>query len=466
LDGDGQNYTVIVRDLYSQNLRQGAGGYGFSGYELRVASALMSNGTLSGGTFRPNPDMYRADADIYLFFLSGNGVLATQPTVDPWYRFNVRSNETHNGVGGVNPGGYYSSTEAASPLGCAMQHQFCKGPDETETSCGPLSSYDDAVRGALPIFNINIEAGRSWMDGLAEIYSTDMDASRFLWLLSIFQHYSPGLDSAVVTLGSQSLADFTGLSMLQASLVDTANGARDPNIASLYQNATNNGQKSICQNQKILGNSYTSISVFGLLFTYILGSLVILIFLTLEPIISRGHKGLEKAYQWKTNELLHLQGLAFEARSKGQGDWERCLKSVPIPKDKEQVFPPLEWADLEQPRYRLSQDSVLEQPETTTPAAPTTDTANTNYATEDRDQIPREPPRLPVETPENDSIPAHHGTPLMSDYLQTDSNHQYLANISDDAFQRNNLRFSTQIHAFVPPARPLEPSPRTRERRG
>ena len=121
------------------------------------------------------------------------------------------------------------------------------------------------MRGALiPLFNISIEAGRDWMDGLIDMYSTDTHASRFLWLLSIFQHYSPGLAAADGALGSHSLASRRtlqsglqgpisdeqwkldvgdwrniSLSILQASFLDTANGPTDPNIARLYRNATN-----------------------------------------------------------------------------------------------------------------------------------------------------------------------------------------------------------------------------------
>ncbi|KAI0859895.1 hypothetical protein F4860DRAFT_515391 [Xylaria cubensis] len=387
LDGDGSDYTVIVRDIYSQNIKQSAAGYGFSGYGLLVASALMSNGTPSAGTFRPNPDMYRADSDIYLFFLSGNGVLATEPTDDEWYRFKVRSNETYNGVRGGNQDGYYMLAEAASPLGCTMQTQYCKGPVATDTSCGPLSSYDDAVRGALPLFNISIEAGRDWMDGLIDMYSTDTHASRFLWLLSIFQHYSPGLDAAASTLGTHSLASQRtlqgglqgpisdeqwkldvgnwwniSLSMLQASFVDTANGPTDPNIARLYRNATNPGQKSLCQNQKILSTSYISVNFFGVAFTYVTGFLIILLGYTLVPMLSRGKKNSEKAKQWKCNEILHLQGLAYEGGAREKGEWERWWRSVPMPENKEQTFSPLKWAGSKQ-----SADSRLEMPVSSQP---------------------------------------------------------------------------------------------------
>ncbi|KAI0424132.1 hypothetical protein F5Y09DRAFT_353746 [Xylaria sp. FL1042] len=485
LDGDGSNYTVIVRDVYSQNIRQSAAGWGFSGYGLLVASALMSNGTPSAGTFRPNPDMYRADSDTYLFFLSGNGVLATQPTDDPWYRFKVRSNETDNGLRGVNMDGYYMSAEAASPLGCTMQTQFCKGPDANDASCGPLSSYDDAVRGALSLFNIDIEAGRDWIDGLTDMYSTDTDASRFLWLLSIFQHYSPGLDAAVSTLGSYSLASQRtlqsglqgpisdeewkldvgnwwniSLSMLQASFVDTSNGPTNQNIARFYRNATNRGQQSVCQNQKILSTSYISVNVFGLAFTYIVGSLIILVFFTLEPMLSRGEKGLEKADQWKGNEVLHLQGLAYGARD----EWESCPNPVPIPNNKDQTFGPLKWADSRQSEHRHPGTNLSDQPETPSFSSSARSPGVAYNGLEDHTHGEEGPVRMLVRESEAEPFLEQRRRPSMTSYPQTSSHYQHTL-ISNNTPLDDNLRFPSRNTAFVPPLQPPELSPRVRGQR-
>jgi hypothetical protein len=39
--------------------------------------------------FIPDANLHREDADITLFFLSGNGVVSVTPIYDPWYRMSL-----------------------------------------------------------------------------------------------------------------------------------------------------------------------------------------------------------------------------------------------------------------------------------------------------------------------------------------------------------------------------------------
>ncbi|KAI1733797.1 hypothetical protein F4680DRAFT_471702 [Xylaria scruposa] len=377
------NYTVIVQDTYSQNKPKTDKSM-LSGYGLEVASSITYEGTSGEGNFVPESDLQRPDADIDLYFLSGNGIVSAQPVNDPWYRSNVLSNLTYYYSGSssnwtAQPLQVYQPVEAASPLGCATQYQICKGPIATNDSCGPLASFNDAWTGALLLFNISFNDQRTYTEEqIIEAYSPDHAASRALWLATAMENYPSSLTQAVQSLGSHSLTSERSLSnqvqgplpddqwkldvgnwwnitlsLLQASLVDTANGPVEPVLKRNKRNATNTGQKSLCQNQKIISTSYMSFSLFGLYFTYITGLFIILLSFALQPVLSCAQKRWKNReyenLEWISNETLQLQRLAYE--ESGQGDWSKCLDSIPVMID-DQELGPLNLSDPEHPMLR------------------------------------------------------------------------------------------------------------------
>ncbi|TGJ84886.1 hypothetical protein E0Z10_g3891 [Xylaria hypoxylon] len=385
---ENSNYTLIIRDTYSQNIAQ-TNGFAFSGYGLELTYSLTVDGTSTAGTFQPEPDLQRSDADIYMFFLSGNGVVTNAPLNDPWYRSNIQSKYNRSSFGSdgsspiYNTETVYQPAEAASPLGCTLQIQVCKGTVANNNSCGPLASLNDGLFGALPFFDIDPEDFSKYdtMDKIIEAYSSNNEASRFLWFLQILQNYPAQIAGPAQQLGSQSLASYTSLTaqiqgplpddqwkldvsnwwnitlaLIQASFVDTANGPTDPNVAIIKTNATNSGQKSLCQNQKIVSTSYISVSLFGLYFTYITGSLIIIASFVLEPLLSYVQKRWKKReyenLEWMTNQTLQLQRLAYE--ESGQGEWSKCLDSIPVTAS-DQELSPLNLTDPEHPRLRHPQ---------------------------------------------------------------------------------------------------------------
>lgn len=95
--------------------------------------------------------MVRKDADIHLIFLSGNGVIFTQPSDDLWYHLDSTSSFFSLSTDGQGKH-LYAPREPASPLGCASQYQFCSTAFPGTSGCGPLVSLRDAITGAAPFF--------------------------------------------------------------------------------------------------------------------------------------------------------------------------------------------------------------------------------------------------------------------------------------------------------------------------
>jgi hypothetical protein len=97
-------------------------------------------------------DSIEADGDILMVFLSPNGVVFSQATDDEWYRANVSGG--YVALPDSPDAQVYWLDEAASPMGCVKQWQWCNLGLPQDHRCGPLASYYDAVYGAASLFNL------------------------------------------------------------------------------------------------------------------------------------------------------------------------------------------------------------------------------------------------------------------------------------------------------------------------
>jgi len=93
--------------------------------------------------------------------------------------------------------------------------------------------------------------------------------------------------------------------------------------------------------------------MFGLLFTYILGALIISMSFALDPIMRYMHRRRKyKQYQyleWRTNGALQLHRLAQDEL--GYGKWSGCTDTVPVTRPGD-ALADLNISDLEYPKLR------------------------------------------------------------------------------------------------------------------
>lgn len=153
-------------------------------YDSELESVTF-NGEVDQTTsnFMPIPQLFRVDGDITLVFLSGNGVYFDQRVDDEWYQGTVPDislYSTSSNNLNISQGTVYRAAEAASPLGCVSQYQWCNNAYPGNTGCGPLAGLNDSLAGAAPYFNIT-------QDGLNAVrpYSTTSAGQRFIWLLML-----------------------------------------------------------------------------------------------------------------------------------------------------------------------------------------------------------------------------------------------------------------------------------------
>ncbi|KAI1326335.1 hypothetical protein F5Y16DRAFT_421824 [Xylariaceae sp. FL0255] len=297
--------------------------------------------------FVPIAGISRHDGDVFVAFLSGDGVYFAESMNDDWYRATTTAIGYVRGVGPSNQShSVYMPTEAASPLGCVEQYQWCNTAYSNNSGCGPLASNLDALYGAAPFFNLSEKEF-----DLDRPSSESAVGTRLIWpsLITISTQASIGV--IVEGLGAKSLASqnllYNGvqfplpmdqwqidvanwmnisLALLQLKLVDTALGTSPDKLQPV-----NHQERKLCHSQKIQSTTYSNFNLLGLLVIYIASSLIITTSFIVEPILAclfRRHKHQPYEYiEWTINESLQLHRLAQEEA--GQ-QWSKGTNKVPI----------------------------------------------------------------------------------------------------------------------------------------
>ncbi|CAN8104865.1 unnamed protein product [Discula destructiva] len=356
------NFTYEVENLDAQYQLKNDHQLSEQTYVLRELFAGTVNGTpalFSASSFMPIPQLSRNDSDLSIIFLSGYGVFSSTPIHDPWYRATTPLAQL-NSTGDSGSVQVYRQDDAASPLGCVSQWQFCNA---YEASCGPLASFMDAQSGAMSVFegdaadrldwlisSLNIDPGT--LPGMLEEAQGDSLLSR--------QSLSSGYQGDALP-DNQWQLEVTNwfaicLAFMQQTLLETVSGDGSPVPNLQLQKPETAAAKKLCRSQKIRTTKYSSFSFFGILFTYILGIAIIAISFALEPIFEflykrRGYKQYNFV-EWTTDSTLQLQRLAYDERN---GDWEHCMDAVPTTKTDFQLRR-LDTRDPDHPRL-LGSDS-------------------------------------------------------------------------------------------------------------
>jgi len=216
--------------------------------------------------------------DVTLLFLVQNGVLFFEQAVgqDEWHRVQPNQSGQFAGLlmdGEVRKIPLHFPEEAASPLACLDQFQFCLADSD---HCGPLTGWSDAAQGAAPIFGIPED--RFWdlslttwpeRNGANLIwYTTAMQFGNLntLGKIVVQQTASPLLSSQsvmsgiqVAMPGDQWQRDMrhwwqTWLAGLQMLFVAAATGPNNPSMEPHLIRPEDEAQRDFC-NSQVRGSS-------------------------------------------------------------------------------------------------------------------------------------------------------------------------------------------------------------------
>ncbi|KAH7309723.1 hypothetical protein B0I35DRAFT_440513 [Stachybotrys elegans] len=128
------------------------------------------------------------------------------------------------------------------------------------------------------------------------------------------------------------------MSYLQLRLVETTMGPSFSNDNSIFEQFVirppENETQQFCHSQKIRSTNYTSFSMFWLIFTFVVGMLVIVAANTVESVLhfiqrtffprsSRYHR-----LEWRAGQALHLQRLAHNELE--PQEWKQGFLDVPV----------------------------------------------------------------------------------------------------------------------------------------
>ncbi|KAI0419812.1 hypothetical protein F5X98DRAFT_384082 [Xylaria grammica] len=314
----------------------------------------------------PAPELERVDGDVIVAFLSGNGVLFHQALDDDWYRATVPS-FTLNHKRGAKTGLKYRPLDAASPMGCVQQMQWCNSAYPRDRGCGPLASTYDAFLGAAPLFNLTSDEVHGVNS--SRPFSYKAAGARLIWpALVLLGSPAASFDRVIANLGSRALTSQiqldngiqwpipihqwqddvrhwweTVLASVQAKFIHIT-------MVSFPQDPLTEDEVKMCQSQKYRSAGHTSFSVFGLSFVVLFGAVTIGTSFLLEHLLSclsRRHKDRQYAdLEWVTNGAIQLHRLAHEER--GQSSWLRCDREVPI-NNAEALLPILDISDPHHP---------------------------------------------------------------------------------------------------------------------
>ncbi|KAK8057806.1 hypothetical protein PG996_011743 [Apiospora saccharicola] len=377
------NYTFAVPDVETQYAKPGPGLLLDNKFLISAMKFHVFQGSLlrQVSAFMPHPEIIRRDGDVTLIFLSGNGLVFVPQAVDEWYRATIHNGYVHL-VYGTDGLEQYHPEEAASPLGCVEQYQWCRDPSRGQ--CGDLTGRMDALYSAGPWFNLTSED----LDPARPVATTRM-GSLLIWAyFNIFQS-DTSLDTLIHTLGPSSLSSNTVarqgsvgkleanqwqidvtrwwsilLAGFQASFVSTARGRTN---SSFRPDDTirpaNEYEWDICRNQKIRSAQYSSFTIFGLVFTYSMGALIVIVSFIISPLLcflqERGRYNKYAYLEWEGHTAIQLHRVAQDQC--GYGRWSRCDEEIPITRP-DDMLAPFDISDPEHPMLASApEDATAEE---------------------------------------------------------------------------------------------------------
>ncbi|KAL9116076.1 MAG: hypothetical protein Q9227_000445 [Pyrenula ochraceoflavens] len=280
-------------------------------------------------SFTPVQELAQNDADITLVFLSANGVKFTDKVDDAWYAAHHSFNDTPLSLTPSSDSTlHYLADEPASVLGCTEQYQICDPTLPPGQGCSPLRSganlidFDHTAPQTKRDWAIYWTVGYQGLQTvIKELQSTSLTA-RF----GLEQGLQPTLPANQWQLEVENWHNIL-LSTLQGDSVETAIGpANREMLRYFWTRPSNDIERFICKNHKIISTAYTNILAVWLIVILVVGVIII----TIEQLLERIVMFLERrkiiksttTAEWIANGTLQLQRMAHEEL--GLGDWEGC----------------------------------------------------------------------------------------------------------------------------------------------
>lgn len=262
------------------------------------------------------------------------------PVSDPFFGANIE--QPIPAVGSGPNFTTYTTDKYVTALGCVDQHQFC---NPSTYQCTPLTGYN-MVKRSFDSLNLNPrQSATAWrlvvqlmfIDMYASVNGRGSNALRASETLSGLEQV--GLPNYQWQIEVDSWMA-VGMAKLQQLVVQYATGPPRVVGESFTLKPGDADWQAMCDAQKVRSsNGTTSFSVLGVSIILILGTVLILLNLTLDIVVGYVQRKLDwgdhKRLQWVIDEKLQLQRLAYEEA--GQGTWTGGANAVPVMKMEDRI---------------------------------------------------------------------------------------------------------------------------------
>lgn len=386
-------HEVRVNNAYLPGQNDGSDSTNIPRLDYQIGQAIHyaaeNESALPGvNKYFPIPALSLNDADIHLAFLSAPELRFAAPVKDPWFSAQTGASDLHNTDNNEKFKSYVQD-EPAGVLACTHQVQYCNPNLPENERCEPLRGLNDPRRNARlhQIFPEDSQfATIKWANGLWNygIYTISgtlgyIGASALRARYSLSYGFSGPLPDNQWQLEAEHWVK-AELASLQDVFVQAANGIPDELADFRDPPASNNTvAQNMCVNQKIVSTKYSSFNVLGLSLILILGTIIVILDIGLEPFVAwlqrrkyRKHLARDEvdmhdekimhplygAIEWSQTSMLQLQRLAHEEA--GYGEWSKCDGDVPVT-EPGQMIAALHLGSIEHPLLERKKETPASQ---------------------------------------------------------------------------------------------------------
>ncbi|KAL9112017.1 MAG: hypothetical protein Q9227_003637 [Pyrenula ochraceoflavens] len=321
----------------------------------------------AGEAFYPIPEIgtFRSDSEDQIFqvFVSSNSVDYVQEVDDDLFSAHQLApplvDENHFGQGNIP---VFHADQPAGVLGCVWQFETCNqhanvcvtntGGVSRDVLAQQLHLNERQYNTMNVLLNAFLGMDTSIEGMLANPVTTSLLARNKLTGSRVGPLPRNQWQQEVVHWQASALARW------QRVVLEQFTGPSDESVDKYVNRTMTSDQQSLCQNQKIRSNAYTSFSVLGLSITLILGSFIIFLSFTIDRILrftQRWHNyGVFQRLEWISNETLQLQRMAHEEL--GCGTWIGTERIVPVT-EKDETLALLDVKDRAHPSLTRQPDA-------------------------------------------------------------------------------------------------------------
>lgn len=259
------------------------------------------------------------------------------PVDDPWFSAHVPDNDS---IPYTVP--TYVADRLVSPLGCTTSHQFCNPTLPIGQACTPFKGWNQTLQtpSGVPDLSFNDRQVATYFRLMETAYAASLDQVVSALDQSILLAAQAAAKDLSISLSpdwwKEEVLQLNSimLAYIQSRMLSYVTGSFFSSYNHYIQRPSTPEEQEFCENQITTDSSFYCFSVLGMVIILVIGGLIILINLLLEPLVRlfrnlrKNDHGLYKQLEWDMTETLQLQRLVYEGQ--GSGTWHGEPDVVPV----------------------------------------------------------------------------------------------------------------------------------------